>query len=299
MRGSELVESLRRKFRVSTDAQLAAVLGISTVALRGWTRRQNMTSRQVADAIHRARVGVISGEKLEVALTRKLRTKTREDLASALGMTTVALWQWRKESRISIRQIANVVASAKGSSTAELASNAIRPLVEFFPVNKVPSRGRAKHEVFGREASGRSHPYRSGLHRELDEHHGVYIFFDSRGRAIYAGKARKLSLWTEMNNAFNRSRGVQSIKRVNHPDRKQRFKTSYEKARQIVAASVPLHELAGYFSAYQVRDELIDELESLLVRSFANDLSNVRMERFGQQRRASRNGRKKQKKKKK
>jgi hypothetical protein len=44
---------------------------------------------------------------------------------------------------------------------------------------------------------------------------------------------------------------------------------------------VPLHELAIYFSAYQVDDEMVDKLEALLVRSFANDLLNVRMEKFG------------------
>jgi hypothetical protein len=33
-------------------------------------------------------------------------------------------------------------------------------------------------------------------------------------------------------------------------------------------------------SAYEIADELIGKPEALIVRSFANDLLNVRMERF-------------------
>jgi hypothetical protein len=132
-----------------------------------------------------------------------------------------------------------------------------------------------------KDDSGGDHPYRAGLKDELLEHHGVYVFFDSRGQAIYTGKARRLSLWKEINSAYNRQRGdVQRIKRVNHPTRRQEYRTSEEKARQIRDIAVPLHEIASYFSAYHVADSMINDLEALLVRSFANDLLNVRMERF-------------------
>jgi hypothetical protein len=73
---------------------------------------------------------------------------------------------------------------------------------------------------------------------------------------------------------------VQKIKRVNHPQRRQAYRTSDQQARQITDNLVSLHDIAAYFSAYQVVDGMIDDLESLLVRSFANDLLNIRMERF-------------------
>jgi len=135
-----------------------------------------------------------------------------------------------------------------------------------------------------KDPNDKDHPYRSGLKHELDHAKGVYIFFDSRGQAIYVGQAKQ-NLWKEMNIAFNRKReSVQKIKRVKHPKRKVQYKTSYEKTRQIFESAVPLHEIAYYFSAYEVDDGMIDELESLLIRSFANDLLNVQMGRFGQQR---------------
>jgi hypothetical protein len=60
--------------------------------------------------------------------------------------------------------------------------------------------------------------------------------------------------------------------------------------RQIRLRAVPLHDLAAYLSAYRVVDGLIGELESLLIRAFANDLLNVRMEKFGWDKRNATNG---------
>jgi len=159
-------------------------------------------------------------------------------------------------------------------------------LVEFIPIAKCRSRGGAKYELFSLKSEhGKAHDYLTGLKAELTKHHGIYVFFDSRGQAIYAGKARKQSLWREITGAFNRDRGsVQKIRRVRHPSRNQAYRTNDEKARQIGEHEVPLFELAAYFSAYAVADPIIEDLESLLVRSFANDLLNKRMERFGRQR---------------
>jgi hypothetical protein len=85
----------------------------------------------------------------------------------------------------------------------------------------------------------------------------------------------------ELKNAYNRERGdVQSIYRVTHPNNNYHFKSSEEKSRQIRRLSVPIFELAAYFSAYEVEKDLINKLEALLVRAFANDLLNVRMERL-------------------
>lgn len=111
---------------------------------------------------------------------------------------------------------------------------------------------------------------------------GLYIFYDTRGRALYAGKARKQSLWYELNLAYNRERGVQNIFRVSHPERRQNFRTSDEVRRQIRSFNVKLHELARYVSAYQITDAMINDVESLLIRAFPNDLLNKRMENLSQ-----------------
>lgn len=288
MRGSDLVAALRRKFRASTDRELAEMLGITTVSLTNWRARTSITPRQLADAFHRQLSAPVSGEAVVDAFMKRLDASTVRELAKQLGVTPVAIFNWRKAKRLTPRQIANIAAAARASATEDLAKTAIRPIVEFYPLDKCPSRQGAKFELFAHtDHDKRKHPYRDGLRDELCRTHGVYVFFDSRGRAIYAGKARQQVLWKEMTNAFNRARAeVQTIKRVQHPERRQTYRPTNEKDRQIRATSVRLHELAIYFSAYEVRAELIDELESLIVRSFANDLSNIKMERFSRQRRS-------------
>ena len=87
-----------------------------------------------------------------------------------------------------------------------------------------------------------------------------------------------------MNLAFNRKRDVQTIALVQHPERNQEFKPGYEKLRQPKDTQLELFDLACYFSAYHVDDGMINDLEALMVRGFANDLLNVRMETFAHSR---------------
>lgn len=226
------------------------------------------------------------GRDLILALKRKFRVTNDAALAKKIGVTGAAIAQWRNRRAVTPRQVASLTNKAAIRGASEFQAQAIRPLVEFFPIAKSPRRKNGHHDIFtDSDGKQEKHPYRDGLKTELKSHHGVYLFFDSRGQVIYAGKARKLFLWTEINNAFNRTRGqVQTIKRVKHPTRRVGYKSSDEKARQIRDTLVPIHELAHYFSAYVVDDKMINDLEALLVRSFANDLLNIRMERFGRHR---------------
>lgn len=228
----------------------------------------------------------MTGLSVIQALKKKYKVSTDRDLAEKLGLTSQAIQNWKKRKKLSPANLARLTYGAYRAGARHLQSTAIRPLVEFFPILKSAARVQSvNYHVFNSLEGGHVHPYRRGLKQELSEHHGVYVFFDSRGQAIYAGKARQQSLWKEINLAFNRARGsVQKIRRVNHPNRKIAYLTSHEKARQISEHIVPLHELAAYFSAYHVADTMIDDLEALLVRSFANDLLNVRMERFSRNR---------------
>ena len=234
------------------------------------------------------------GKDVIEALQRTLRCKTRRSLAVRLGVSAQAIQDWHKRRTVTPRQFAGMVKKAINCSLVSTHASALRPLVEFFPIARVESRGGAKYELFSTKDGRGLHPYRSGLRQEMEAGRGVYIFFDSRGQAIYAGKARRTNLWGEMTSAFNRAReSVQTIKRVRHPTNRIGYRTSDEKARQIQETAVPLHELAHYFSAYQVADGLIDDLESLLVRGFANDLLNIRMERFTRHRKMRKAKRKK------
>jgi hypothetical protein len=216
------------------------------------------------------------------ALKKKLKVTTDANLATKLGVKKQSLWYWRHDKAVTPRQIANLVDSSRRTARSDAHTSTLRPIVEFFKISTQGSQKSGKPKLFSTaDDMGNPHPYFLGLQLELKKGRGIYIFFDSRGRAIYAGKARRQSLWTEMTLAFNRDRGaVQKIRRTKHPQNKVPYRTSDEKLRQIRERAVPLYELASYFSAYHVDDEMIDPLEALLVRSFANDLLNVRMEKF-------------------
>jgi len=223
------------------------------------------------------------------ALKRKLKIEGDPQLASVLGVTHPSILNWKRSKKVTPLQLANLVHSASHAATRHFQAKAIRPVVEFFPIRKCASARKANFELFTvKDERGGLHPYWAGLKGELNKSFGVYVFFDSRGHAIYAGKAKGQTLWKEMTAAFNREReSVQTIKRVRHPENRVSYRTSEEKSRQIVEHSVLLHEIASYFSAYYVDATMINDLESLLVRSFANDLLNIRMERFTRRRKGA------------
>lgn len=64
----------------------------------------------------------------------------------------------------------------------------IKPLVEMFPLEVVDSLHGAKFELF--PARKNDKPHRRELRELLNRTHGVYVFYDSRGSALYVGKAK-------------------------------------------------------------------------------------------------------------
>src|SRR5688500_13472579 len=152
-------------------------------------------------------------------------------------------------------------------------SHSIRPIVEFYPLKRTPSRGGLKWELLDG-----SHGRTAFIRKELRTSHGIYVFYNSQGRAIYLGKANQRNLWGEMKSAFNRKRQTQTIWRVRHPTIGTSFRPAYDKKRRIRRRKVLLHEIAAYVSVYEVGDRLINTLEGLMMRAFPNELTNARME---------------------
>lgn len=214
------------------------------------------------------------------ALSKKLKTTSQVELAKALGVTVGTIGNWKKkDEKLGPVQVAAAIAKSRSAAVQTAQIETIQPIVELFPIAKTESARGANWEVI--RGGTDTTEYARGLKNALQENYGIYIFYDSRGHALYVGKARESSIWKEMNNAFNRSRGkVQSIKLTSHPSRNQEFKPGYEKLRQPKPTELGLYDLSFYFSAYKVDDGMIDDLEALMVRSFANSLLNIKMETF-------------------
>lgn len=233
----------------------------------------------------------MNSEELISELKRKHKLKTNREIANYLGMSEPNLSIWRKKNtQLSARQIANAISGANDAAIKKSHDDIIRPIVEFFPIEPIESRGGAKFELFPTRKD--DNPLHRGLRTQLDQSKGIYVFYDTRGRAIYAGKAKRQSLWREMKSAFNRDRDTQKVYRVRHPERRQKFVPAFELSRQPIPTQLQLNDLAAYFSAYEIELDMIENLEALIVRAFANDLLNARMERFsGVKAAAKRNGR--------
>jgi transposase len=218
------------------------------------------------------------------ALSKKLETTSQSQLANVLGVTVQTLSNWKhRDEDLSPHQVASALAKSRTAAIVKAQLETIRPIVEFYRISKCLTGREAAQQVF--DGGPKATIYAQGLKIALKESHGIYIYYDSRGRSLYVGKAREQSIWKEMNLAFNRSRGeVQAISLVQHPDRNQEFKPGYEKLRQPKETQLELFDLAHFFSAYQVDDGMIEDLEALMVRGFANDLLNIRMETFAHSR---------------
>jgi hypothetical protein len=205
---------------------------------------------------------------------------TDRAVAEHLGISVAGLAIWRARESVTPRQTVSLLGSVARASQRRTQSEAIRPVVEFFQIQRATVRNGDNFRIFDPGDGDDEHPYLSGLKHELETRQGVYVFYDSRGRALYVGKTKAQSLWKEINLAYNRDRDprLQSILRVQHPERRQDFRTSDEMRRQIRSINVRLHELANYVSAYEVIPEMIGDIESLLIRAFPNDLLNKKIE---------------------
>jgi hypothetical protein len=168
--------------------------------------------------------------------------------------------------------------SAKKQSTKSAHNSSILPIVEYYPIEPEESKQGSRWELFNAELSGNRR--QEGLKKILLKSHGIYVFYDSQGVALYVGKAKEQNLWDEMKSAFNRDRQTQKIRVVKHPYTGTGFRPAYESHRKIEWRHVQLADLAMYFSAYKVDEGMINNIEALLVRVFANVILNSRMEKF-------------------
>jgi hypothetical protein len=154
----------------------------------------------------------------------------------------------------------------------------IQALVEYLPLNRSDSARYAKYEIFNAAPDEVSNHYLSKIKELTRGKSGIYIFYDSVGRAIYVGKAREQSLWAEVNLAYNRDRGDhQELYAVKHPTRNFR---ENRLDRKIQRLQFYLHDIARYISVYEVEKGFVDNMEAFLIRAFANGLMNGRIENF-------------------
>lgn len=211
-------------------------------------------------------------------LKKKFQLNSDKELAEKSGINPNTISQWKtKPEGLNETMIANLIYKAVDRGGDIALQNGILPIVEFYPVEHAESRQGAKWEIL--PTNKNENPYQHQIRRTLMDAKGIYLFYNSAGKVLYAGKTLKQDLWKEMNDAFNRNRAAQTAYFVNHPQ-KGNFLPAHEKQKRLTLNKVYLHDIAYFFSAYKVHPALISNLEAFLIRALPNDLSNTRMESF-------------------
>ena len=210
-------------------------------------------------------------------------------LANHLGSTSwkqnswkTRIANWRKNfSPLSHTEILNLIKDIKDTGIKKIRDTIhrefIKTIVEYYPIEKVTSKGGKgdKFEISPPVSmKGKWNPIRNELEKTRT---GIYIFYDSSGRAIYVGKTagQTSSLWARMKSSFNHDK--QKSRRLYRIDHSKGDKAN---TRKLGPKLVQLHELAKYFSAYKVDPKFTHNLEALLIRAFADNLMNKKMENF-------------------
>lgn len=200
-------------------------------------------------------------------------------LSGVLGLSYSTVQNWCNEPRgLTVKQVVSLIKKINQQLVFEAHSYSIKPIVEYYPIEVTESQQGTHWELFDSDVSRNKR--QEDIKGYLRGCCGVYVFYDSRGEALYIGKAKEQSLWGEMKNAFNRDRQTQKIKLVAHPYTGTGFKPAFESPRKIGKTNLQLADMASYFSAYEVERDMVNNVEALLVRVFANNILNVRMERF-------------------
>ncbi|MFB9867076.1 hypothetical protein [Vreelandella sulfidaeris] len=212
-------------------------------------------------------------------LRRRYGEPNNRLLAEHLGVSYETINKWHSIShQLTVKQVSNLVDKAKTRGAVEARQSIVRPIVEYYPIDLSESKQGAFWELFDADVTGNKR--QEGLKSVLKESNGVYVFYDSRGMPLYVGKAKDQSLWNEMKIAFNRDRQTQKIRSVSHPVTGTGFRPAFESPRKIEWLHMHLSGLASYFSAYEAHVDMINTVEALLIRAFANGLLNSRMETF-------------------
>jgi len=200
------------------------------------------------------------------------------DISIILGLTSGRISQLRtRPGNLTARQIVSFIQKAAANERSAVLSNGIKPIVELYPIKRISSKRDVKWESL---PTGPDNPRNRKMRSHLESVQGIYIFYDSQGCAIYAGKTERQNIWKEMTNAYNRERSNHNAVLVDHTGKGEDLTPAWQWLKQPRKTQVYLYDTSLYFSAYEVAVELIPKLEAFVVRAFCNSLSNKKMEKL-------------------
>jgi len=225
----------------------------------------------------------MNGADFVEKLMQQFECDTETQLAEVLGQKQPNINNWKNREKITatvaakaMRRLAHRVEveaeEVRDQLHARQVAHSISALVEYAPIAVWQKPGNQRVQI--RAADGYGH---LAIRDTLEHKCGIYIFYSSMCSPIYVGKAKETELWTECNSAFNRDlKG--DLSRVNHSVETRNAPKQLKLARN----TAKVYEVASYVSAYEVDKLLVDKVEALMIRSFINQLANVKIENLGE-----------------
>ena len=177
------------------------------------------------------------------ALEEEYGAVTQHQLASAIGVTQPTISNWKNGGEPSKKNLKALIEFFRAHHAASL----VKPLLEFQAIQPIRS-GKEWRFSDDQDTIDR-------IKKVTDRKHGLYLFYDSSGHAIYLGKTES-SLYGEA---------------------KQRLKATPNRGTYIPIKTIKpqMGAVARYLSAYEVTNvAAVKNLESFMLRAFANDLRN-------------------------
>ena len=200
--------------------------------------------------------------------------RTDAELARAIGFSSARVAQLRSSNAIKPGYAAKLVEKIVKSQVLTQLKESIKPIVEFFPIerSRVRVQGHGRYIPFdAKRKSGRE------LVSKLKNAHGIYAFYNSQGEIIYIGKTEGQPLYERLTQSYN-TKSKARLFRVRHPSALYRSRNNNQ-LRRIRKEEVKISDVASYFSAYSAANSLIGKLEALLIRMVPNDLINTKIQK--------------------
>jgi hypothetical protein len=170
------------------------------------------------------------------------------DYGVPLGAATRCQWRQRELSK-------TILKNAFHHFERHARTNLIEPIVEFHELDFYHGQNV---DTFTKRINDLS------IVRKLQEHRGIYGFFEGTGQLIYVGKTESSNLLNEMTQRYNG-------KKLHFRMMNGANSTGMEKV---------IKDIAVYFSAYAVHPSMIRDIEALLTRLMINNTANLQVAKF-------------------
>jgi len=205
MDAPRLISALKRKLGARDTKELGKLLGLSQANFRDW-ESSGLTEEKLARAIVKSMRFREQSERIKIAgeaiasLRGKLDVGTNGRFSRELGISSATVNNWLKHG-LTGRKLADGLLKTRQRAVKSAHECAIVPVVEYFQLSAHRRSTNGAAELFPTRVP---HTTKAllGLKGALEDSHGIYIFYDSRGRGLYVGKAQRQSLWKEMNLAL-------------------------------------------------------------------------------------------------